>query len=808
MDLIAVAVAKRFAEETLSGAGALKGAPCTIQSITPVEDGMNVVFSWVDNSGNEQTDTMFVANGNDGYSPTVKVEQTDDGAVITVEDNEGMTTAVVKNGRDGANGLPGENSCTGGAGYRQHLLNDVPVLHDLPKANEDITPKTRFFTDECKIDDPIVEPAVVDGIINGKLTHVLGYNSYRVEVGKETNPIDYYLRPDNNKNSDKGGSMTLRFGFDGDKFELIMQNYATIRMYVDEGDGYVFRYGGLIMKSEYARNNRACALFDFGSAQQRNIMIALGSGDRFGGFVHNKLYSIYPSSDVKPLAMYIGSSLTAGGAYQYTCWNYIVSQRLGLDWINCGEGATGFANDAGGLEGKKRVGDRLITDVFPKKPWLLTLEGSYNDMGGGLTVTKYVNEILRPTFESVINNIPECLSIVVGTIATCRDLKKTGHDWDEKNEALRQVALEYRLPFIDTLNGKVYDSFGNEIMSSKPWFTGSGYATNEQGDGNSDIYIKSDATHFNEDGDRYVAARMLESIMAIIHAERKTGRELVDVSVFNMTKSNVIIEEGGNEDISFFPSTATPIITSSNTTVVTVSNGVLYGVAPGFALITAEYNGRTDTCVVNVVPNSTVDTAVLVDIAATKQKTDYKVNDVVEVSDVVVTASYDDNTSRIVTGWSTNIDSIDTSTIGDKTLIITYEENGVVKTCNIVVTVSNDANESDSPTGIEQHILTNTSISTAYELQASNKETVKTYYYEVIGGETYYITTTNPGAYLRIGYHDSIPEYDLTSATKGPLTGGLVLYKALDNYEMLIPEGMNYLFIHANDETFTVSLTK
>ena len=34
MDLIAVAVAKRFAEETLSGAGALKGASCTIQSIT------------------------------------------------------------------------------------------------------------------------------------------------------------------------------------------------------------------------------------------------------------------------------------------------------------------------------------------------------------------------------------------------------------------------------------------------------------------------------------------------------------------------------------------------------------------------------------------------------------------------------------------------------------------------------------------------------------------------------------------------------------------------------------------------------
>ncbi len=41
------------------------------------------------------------APGRDGVSPTAKVEQTDDGAVITVTDATGTTTAKLKNGKDG-----------------------------------------------------------------------------------------------------------------------------------------------------------------------------------------------------------------------------------------------------------------------------------------------------------------------------------------------------------------------------------------------------------------------------------------------------------------------------------------------------------------------------------------------------------------------------------------------------------------------------------------------------------------------------------------------------------------------------------
>lgn len=56
------------------------------------------------------------APGADGYSPTASVDQSTDGAKITITDKSGTTEAVVKNGangRDGADGQPGRDGVDG-----------------------------------------------------------------------------------------------------------------------------------------------------------------------------------------------------------------------------------------------------------------------------------------------------------------------------------------------------------------------------------------------------------------------------------------------------------------------------------------------------------------------------------------------------------------------------------------------------------------------------------------------------------------------------------------------------------------------
>ena len=66
MDMVTYAKSKTYTDETVVGAGAIKGAPCQIDSIEDIEGGHRVTFLWVDNSGEEHTDTMDVMNGEKG----------------------------------------------------------------------------------------------------------------------------------------------------------------------------------------------------------------------------------------------------------------------------------------------------------------------------------------------------------------------------------------------------------------------------------------------------------------------------------------------------------------------------------------------------------------------------------------------------------------------------------------------------------------------------------------------------------------------------------------------------------------------
>lgn len=65
----------------------------------------------------------------DGFSPVAKVEQTTDGAKITITDKTGTTTATLKNGKDGKTPVKGEDYDT--PEDRAEIVNSV--LSELPK---------------------------------------------------------------------------------------------------------------------------------------------------------------------------------------------------------------------------------------------------------------------------------------------------------------------------------------------------------------------------------------------------------------------------------------------------------------------------------------------------------------------------------------------------------------------------------------------------------------------------------------------------------------------------------------------------
>ena len=135
--------AKKFTSETVLGGGAVVGKNVTISSITPIEGGNRVTFSYTLDNGTVKTSTMNVMDGIDGLpgkngvgiSKIEKIGTVDlvDTYRITFTDNSTFDYEV-KNGADGYTPVKGTDYWT--ADDKTEIVNDV--LEALPKAESEV----------------------------------------------------------------------------------------------------------------------------------------------------------------------------------------------------------------------------------------------------------------------------------------------------------------------------------------------------------------------------------------------------------------------------------------------------------------------------------------------------------------------------------------------------------------------------------------------------------------------------------------------------------------------------------------------
>jgi hypothetical protein len=74
-------------------------------------------------------------------------------------------------------------------------------------------------------------------------------------------------------------------------------------------------------------------------------------------------------------------------------------------------------------------------------------------------------------------------------------------------------------------------------------------------------------------------------------------------------------------------------------------------------------------------------------ISATKTQVKYFASDTINTNDIVVTAKYSDDTTKVVTNFTTNLSSLDLSNGGNLPLTISYTENNVTKTCAVTINI-------------------------------------------------------------------------------------------------------------------------
>jgi hypothetical protein len=93
LNILILAMAKKYTDKSLAGAGAVAGVPCQIQSITPITGGNRVTFLWEDNNNVSHTSTLDVMDGAGGEENKIDSISVN-GSPISIDENKNVDITV------------------------------------------------------------------------------------------------------------------------------------------------------------------------------------------------------------------------------------------------------------------------------------------------------------------------------------------------------------------------------------------------------------------------------------------------------------------------------------------------------------------------------------------------------------------------------------------------------------------------------------------------------------------------------------------------------------------------------------------
>lgn len=258
----------------------------------------------------------------------------------------------------------------------------------------------------------------------------------------------------------------------------------------------------------------------FKERKKRHILLSLYGG--FGGIKTDKDGIIDRVYDNRGLIAYDGDSIMEGAVGATTAKNAIysipgvVSTMLGYDAYDAGIGGTGYLQILGD---HKNMVNRFDETILPYNPEILVSMGGLNDSG---LVLDEVKTAIDTYWDHAREALPNSYLVAVSPFnPTATPLSNI----EEITEHIRLAALRNKIPFIDTVHSKTYDSFGNVVTNNgnnKNWITGTGNAGSSYNpnDGNRYYYISSDNTHCTTMGYRYVGAKIGLELYKLLLSDR------------------------------------------------------------------------------------------------------------------------------------------------------------------------------------------------------------------------------------------------------------------------------------------------
>lgn len=319
-----------------------------------------------------------------------------------------------------------------------------------------------------------------------------------------------------NNTGTRGGILPMHFKFNGDAIEIGHRGLLSLNIIFKE-DNKWYLLSEKAIKIETLNGYKSYTIVKFQEAKEREFYVLNNS--LLYSLRYEDTFILNSVNNTKELAIFTGSSITeasAGGEFPPMGWASVCAWILGTECINLGVGQRGMVTDTS----ERPSIANAITDIT------YFTDAKYIFIGGA--INDQYNKEYKGKVKNFINTLksemPNAIIVMLGEYAPQPDSNTSGNTHELKNKAVKEVALEENIPFVDMQNYESYNQLQTLIIKDTQWITGTFVSSSsDEMDkiGNCAILYNHengsiDHTHPGRIGHKYVGTRVANAMLEIL----------------------------------------------------------------------------------------------------------------------------------------------------------------------------------------------------------------------------------------------------------------------------------------------------
>lgn len=319
-----------------------------------------------------------------------------------------------------------------------------------------------------------------------------------------------------NNTGTRSGILPMRFKFNGDAIEIGHRGLLSLNIIFKE-DNKWYLLSEKAIKIETQNGYKSYTIVKFQEAKEREFYVLNNS--LLYSLRYEDTFILNSVNNTKELAIFAGGSITeasAGGEFPPMGWASVCAWMLGTECINLGVGQRGMVTDT---SDRPSIANAITDITYFTDAKYIFIGGAINDQ---------YNEEYKGKVKNFINTLksemPNAIIVMLGEYTPQPDSNTSGNTHELRNKAVKEVALEENMPFVDMQNYESYNQLQTLIIKDTQWITGTFVSSSSDEInkiGNCAILYNHengsiDHTHPGRIGHKYVGTRVANAMLEIL----------------------------------------------------------------------------------------------------------------------------------------------------------------------------------------------------------------------------------------------------------------------------------------------------